>query len=58
MATDYRPMWKDLGLNLENHDKLMEVLGKAYGDIFISQKTAEKNGISRFCNVGSSRPSH
>jgi benzoyl-CoA reductase/2-hydroxyglutaryl-CoA dehydratase subunit BcrC/BadD/HgdB len=38
MATDYRPMWKDLGLNLENHDKLMEVLGKVYADIFVSQK--------------------
>jgi benzoyl-CoA reductase/2-hydroxyglutaryl-CoA dehydratase subunit BcrC/BadD/HgdB len=38
MATDYRPMWKELGLNLENHDKLMEVLGKVYGDIFVSQK--------------------
>jgi benzoyl-CoA reductase/2-hydroxyglutaryl-CoA dehydratase subunit BcrC/BadD/HgdB len=38
MATDYRPMWKGLGLNLENHDKLMEVLGKLYGDIFLSQK--------------------
>ena len=38
MATDYRPMWKDLGLNLENHDKLMEVLGAVYADIFVSQK--------------------
>lgn len=38
MTTDYRPMWKDLGLNLENHDKLMEVLGKVYADIFVSQK--------------------
>ena len=38
MAADYRPMWKNLGLNLENHDALMEVLGKVYGDIFMSQK--------------------
>ena len=38
MATDYRPMWKELGLNLENHDKLLETLGKVYGDIFVSQK--------------------
>jgi benzoyl-CoA reductase/2-hydroxyglutaryl-CoA dehydratase subunit BcrC/BadD/HgdB len=38
MATDYRPMWKELGLNLENHDKLMEVLGKVYADVFVSQK--------------------
>jgi benzoyl-CoA reductase/2-hydroxyglutaryl-CoA dehydratase subunit BcrC/BadD/HgdB len=42
MATDYRPMWKELGLNLENHDKLMEVLGKVYGDIFVSQKNRPK----------------
>jgi benzoyl-CoA reductase/2-hydroxyglutaryl-CoA dehydratase subunit BcrC/BadD/HgdB len=39
MATDYRPMWKALGLNLENHDKLMEVLGKVYGEIFLAQKS-------------------
>ena len=31
MAEDYRPMWKELGLNLKNHDMLMEVLGKVYG---------------------------
>jgi benzoyl-CoA reductase/2-hydroxyglutaryl-CoA dehydratase subunit BcrC/BadD/HgdB len=35
-------MWKELGLNLENHDKLMEVLGKVYGDIFVSQKNRPK----------------
>jgi benzoyl-CoA reductase/2-hydroxyglutaryl-CoA dehydratase subunit BcrC/BadD/HgdB len=38
MPTDYRPMWKSLGLNLDNHDKLMEVLGAAYGSLFMSQK--------------------
>jgi hypothetical protein len=38
MPTDYRPMWKALGLNLDNHDKLMEVLGAAYGSLFMSQK--------------------
>jgi benzoyl-CoA reductase/2-hydroxyglutaryl-CoA dehydratase subunit BcrC/BadD/HgdB len=42
MATDYRPLWKELGLNLENHDKLMEVLGKIYADIFMSQKNRPK----------------
>jgi benzoyl-CoA reductase/2-hydroxyglutaryl-CoA dehydratase subunit BcrC/BadD/HgdB len=31
-------MWKELGLNLENHDALMEVLGKVYAEIFVSQK--------------------
>lgn len=38
MATDYRPMWTELGLNLEAHDALLGVLGKAYQDIFLSQK--------------------
>jgi hypothetical protein len=27
---DYHPMWKDLGLNLEGHDQLLNVLGQAY----------------------------
>jgi len=31
-------MWTGLGLDLENHDALLDVLGKAYGDIFLSQK--------------------
>jgi benzoyl-CoA reductase/2-hydroxyglutaryl-CoA dehydratase subunit BcrC/BadD/HgdB len=42
MATDYRPMWQDLGLNLQNHDALLNVLGKVYGDIFLSQKNRPK----------------
>ena len=42
MAADYRAMWKELGLNLANHDILMEVLGKLYADIFLSQKNRPK----------------
>lgn len=38
MAEDYRPMWQEMGLDLEAHDALLGVLGKAYGDIFMSQK--------------------
>ncbi len=38
MSDQYRSMWADLGLNLEAHDALLGVLGKAYGDIFLSQK--------------------
>lgn len=34
----YRSMWADLGLNLEAHDVLLGVLGKAYQDIYLSQK--------------------
>ncbi|MBF0120105.1 MAG: 2-hydroxyacyl-CoA dehydratase [Desulfobacterales bacterium] len=38
MSNDYRSMWKNLGLNLESHDALLNVLGNAYKDIFLSQK--------------------
>ncbi|MBD3242699.1 MAG: 2-hydroxyacyl-CoA dehydratase, partial [Chitinivibrionales bacterium] len=34
----YRPMWASLGLDLDAHDALLEVLSKAYGDVFMSQK--------------------
>ena len=37
-TVDYRPMWTSLGLNLDAHDALLDVLSKAYGDIFMSQK--------------------
>jgi len=36
--TDYRPMWADLGINLEAHDNLMNVLGQGYTQLFLSQK--------------------
>jgi benzoyl-CoA reductase/2-hydroxyglutaryl-CoA dehydratase subunit BcrC/BadD/HgdB len=39
---DYRPMWKDLGLNLEGHDQLLAVLGNAYKDIYLSQENRPK----------------
>jgi benzoyl-CoA reductase/2-hydroxyglutaryl-CoA dehydratase subunit BcrC/BadD/HgdB len=31
-------MWSDLGLDLKGHDALLNVLGSAYTDIFLSQK--------------------
>ncbi len=37
MSNDYVSMWTDLGLNLEGHDALLNVLGNAYTDIFLSQ---------------------
>ncbi|NMB73843.1 MAG: 2-hydroxyacyl-CoA dehydratase [Myxococcales bacterium] len=37
MATDYRPMWKELGLDLEAHDALLGVLGPLYQQTFMSQ---------------------
>jgi benzoyl-CoA reductase/2-hydroxyglutaryl-CoA dehydratase subunit BcrC/BadD/HgdB len=38
MSEDYRGMWKDMGLDLSGHDALLDVLGGAYRDIFLSQK--------------------
>jgi len=37
MTEQYRPMWKELGLNLENHDGLLAVLSDAYKSIYMSQ---------------------
>lgn len=42
MSDDYGQMWTDLGLNLESHDVLLQVLGQAYGDIFMSQAERPK----------------
>lgn len=39
---NYRQMWQDLGLNLEAHDQLLSVLGKAYKDIYFSQENRPK----------------
>lgn len=36
--TDYREMWTNLGVNLDNHDMLLDILGKSYGDTFMNQK--------------------
>lgn len=38
MSSTYEPMWKELGLDLAAHDALLQVLGKGYQDIFLSQK--------------------
>ncbi len=36
--SDYRAMWKGLGLDLEAHDALLSYLGDAYTSIFLSQR--------------------
>ncbi len=38
MSEDYRSMWAGLGLDLDAHDALLGVLGKAYREIYLSQK--------------------
>ncbi len=35
---DYTQMWKDLNINLEAHDQLMNVLSQGYSQLFLSQK--------------------
>jgi benzoyl-CoA reductase/2-hydroxyglutaryl-CoA dehydratase subunit BcrC/BadD/HgdB len=36
-VSDYTQMWADLGLDSEAHDALLNVLGNAYQDVFLSQ---------------------
>jgi len=38
MADDYRKMWEELGINLEAHDGLLEILPPLFGDVFLSQE--------------------
>ena len=35
---DYRKMWEDLGMDVETHDQLCEVLPQAFGDVYLSQE--------------------
>ncbi|MGO8881286.1 MAG: double-cubane-cluster-containing anaerobic reductase [Desulfomonilaceae bacterium] len=39
MTAPYEQMWKDLGLDLVAHDMLLQVLGKGYQDIFLTQES-------------------
>ncbi len=47
MTEEYRQMWGELGLDLAAHDVLLEVLGKGYQDIFLSQ-TNRPEGMAYF----------
>ncbi len=38
MTTDYKPMWTELGLDLDAHDALLGVLGQMYRDTFLTQQ--------------------
>lgn len=42
MAGNYNEMWKELGLDLEAHDALLNVLNQGYEDIFLSQQNRPK----------------
>ena len=39
MSQDYQEMWSDLGLDLEAHDALLNVLENGYSDIFMTQQS-------------------
>lgn len=43
MSTDYNDMWKELGLDLDAHNALLEVLNQGYKDIYLSQKNRPKS---------------
>ena len=47
MSENYTSMWTDLGLDLEAHDALLAVLGKAYNDIYLAQENRPE-GMSYF----------
>ncbi|MDO5111742.1 MAG: double-cubane-cluster-containing anaerobic reductase [Clostridia bacterium] len=36
--SDYVQMWKELGMDLETHDALCQVLPTAFGDVYLSQE--------------------
>jgi len=38
MPDDYRTMWEELGIDLDAHDGLLEVLPPLFGDVFLSQE--------------------
>jgi hypothetical protein len=35
---DHRPMWAELGLDLDKHDALLAALGQTYRELFLGQK--------------------
>jgi len=46
-TVDYRPMWEDLGLDLQAHDALLGVLGPLYQETFLGQ-TNRPEGMQYF----------
>jgi len=41
----YTQMWSDFGHDLNAHDAFLSILGDAYQDIFLSQKSRSQNNI-------------
>ncbi|MCK9173879.1 MAG: 2-hydroxyacyl-CoA dehydratase family protein [Desulforhopalus sp.] len=42
MNSPHEAMWQKLGLNLDSHNALLQVLGGAYNDIYLNQKNRPK----------------
>ena len=42
MAEKYLEMWKSLGMDIERHNQLLDVLGQYYGAIYLTQKNRPK----------------
>jgi benzoyl-CoA reductase/2-hydroxyglutaryl-CoA dehydratase subunit BcrC/BadD/HgdB len=38
MGSDYRKMWESIGLDLDAHDQLLQVLPPTYGEVYLSQQ--------------------
>ena len=49
---DNQKMWGELGMNLEMHDMLCEVLPGAIGDVYV---TGEQTGEDGFLRYGTCR---
>jgi len=47
MVTDYRKMWDRIGLDLDAHDQLLQVLPPTYMDVYLSQSN-RPNGMEYF----------
>ena len=46
MSTLYNEMWEKLNLDLQAHEGLLAVLGKFYGDIYLTQdKRLQGHGV-------------
>ena len=43
MNKKYNEMWEKLGLDLDAHDKLLDVLGNGYSELYLTQKNRPEN---------------
>ena len=43
MNSECKKMWKDLGLDVAGHDRLLKVLGDSYRDIYLSQRNRPRS---------------